>query len=72
MRSVLFASLFLSTALLAACGKDETQKSAGSGKTGEQLPAPASTGGGVTGMPDRARAGPGRPAGTPADGSPAR
>lgn len=58
MRSLFFASLFLSTALLAACGKDETQKSAGSGNPGEQLPAPASTGGGVTGMPDRPGPGP--------------
>ena len=67
MRPVFFASFFILTALLAACGSDDTQQSTEHRASTEQLPAPAGKTGGVTGMP--AHPGPG-PVGPPAPTSP--
>lgn len=63
MRSHFTAVLLVSILLLGACGDDEAKRAAadGSGPV-EQLPTPAGTAGGVTGMP--ARPGPG-PVGPP-------
>ena len=59
MRSVFLASIFISAALLAACGgSDDAQQSAARGASGEQLPTPADASGGVTGMPDKPGPGP--------------
>ena len=62
MRIPSIATLLLAALLLAACGKDDTKKTAADGGSVEQLPTPAGTSGGVTGMP--ARPGPG-PVGPP-------
>ncbi|HEV8692694.1 MAG TPA: hypothetical protein VGQ93_00685 [Lysobacter sp.] len=63
MHPAFLASIFIFTALLAACGSDDAQQTAARGAPGEQqLPAPAGTTGGVTGMP--AQPGPG-PVGPP-------
>ena len=45
--------LLLAAALATACGDDDTRRTARHAGSTEQLPAPAGTAGGVTGMPDR-------------------
>jgi hypothetical protein len=68
MRTPFIAILLLATLLPAACGGDDTKKSAAGGGTVEQLPTPAGTTGGVTGMPARPGPGPiGAPVAEPAD-----
>jgi major membrane immunogen (membrane-anchored lipoprotein) len=62
MRIYLIAPLLLSALLLTACGDKEAQRATADGSSPEQLPAPAGTAGGVTGMP--AQPGPG-PVGPP-------
>lgn len=58
MRIASIATLLLAALLLAACGKDDTKGTTASGDSVEQLPTPAGTSGGVTGMPDRPGPGP--------------
>ncbi|MFC5569663.1 hypothetical protein ACFPN1_06270 [Lysobacter yangpyeongensis] len=58
MRKLLTATLLLSTLLLGACGDKEARHAATDQGQVEQLPAPAGTSGGVTGMPDRPGPGP--------------
>lgn len=58
MHYLSITAVLLAALLATACGKDESQRTASSGKPGEQLPAPSGTSGGVTGMPDRPGPGP--------------
>lgn len=69
MRIVTLVFLLLSLAWLVACGKDDSRQVADTrGQPEEQLPRPASTRGGVTGMPDEPGPGPvGPPAPMPAE-----
>jgi major membrane immunogen (membrane-anchored lipoprotein) len=54
MRNHFSALLLLSTLLLGACGDEAAKRTAADGSgPAEQLPTPAGTSGGVTGMPDR-------------------
>jgi hypothetical protein len=58
MRIASIATLLLAALLLAACGNDDTKGTTASGDSVEQLPTPAGTSGGVTGMPDHPGPGP--------------
>lgn len=58
MRIASIATLLLAILLLAACSNDDTKGTTASGDSVEQLPAPAGTSGGVTGMPERPGPGP--------------
>lgn len=62
MRPISTAVVLLLMLLASACGKDEARRAAAGNHPVEQLPTPADTSGGVTGMP--ARPGPG-PVGPP-------
>ena len=62
------ALLLTSALLLGACGDKKAEHTTADGRPVEQLPAPAGTAGGVTGMPDRPGPGPvGPPATETAD-----
>lgn len=58
MRISTTTALLLTTLLVTACGKDDTKATAADGGPVEQLPTPAGTAGGVTGMPTRPGPGP--------------
>jgi hypothetical protein len=58
MRYLSITAVLLAALLATACGKDERQRTTSGGSPGEELPAPAGTRGGVTGMPDRPGPGP--------------
>jgi hypothetical protein len=58
MRPLSFTAVLLAALLATACGKEESKRTASDGSPDEQLPAPAGTSGGVTGMPDRPGPGP--------------
>ncbi|KQY51091.1 hypothetical protein [Lysobacter sp. Root494] len=58
MRNHSIVALLLCTLLVTACGDRKHQNAATGDKATEQLPAPAGTSGGVTGMPDRPGPGP--------------
>jgi len=58
MRISSIATFLLAALLLAACGKDAPKGTTANGDSVEQLPTPAGTSGGVTGMPDRPGPGP--------------
>ncbi|MFC5577448.1 hypothetical protein ACFPOA_05375 [Lysobacter niabensis] len=58
MRHLSITALLFAALLATACGKDENKRTAAGGSPGEQLPAPAGTSGGVTGMPDQPGPGP--------------
>ena len=58
MRNHSIAALLLCTLSVTACGDSKNQSAASGDEATEQLPAPAGTSGGVTGMPDKPGPGP--------------